>query len=230
MVSVILAVRNGRRYLREALDSVVGQDYPDFEVVVVDGQSTDGTAAIIRSYPAIRYVWQEGRGIADAWNTGIAAAYGDLLAFMSCDDLWPSHKLSRQAAFMAERPSLQYSVTLMRFFLQEGQAPPPGFRRELLAGEPVGLCMEALMARRSVFDHIGGFDTAFYPCSEDTDWFARAIDAGVEMAVLREVLLEKRIHSESTVATGGSEVNNLLLRALRASIARKRTHPTQEQG
>ena len=220
-VSVILAVRNGEQYLATALDSVFAQDLPAAEVIVVDGQSTDSTAATARSYPGVRYLWQEGRGVADAWNTGIAAATGELIAFMSHDDLWLPQKLSHQVKFMQDHPDLQYTITLVRYFLQEGQTPPPGFRRELLSAEPAGLCMETLMARRSVFDRIGGFDESFQPVGEDTDWFARAIDSGIQMAVVPEVLLEKRVHNESTVATSMQQQNRLLRRAVRSAIDRK---------
>ena len=220
LVSVILAVRNGERYLGSALDSVYGQDYPAFEMIVLDGQSTDKTAAIARSYPGVRYVWQTGKGVADAYNAGIAMATGELVAFISHDDLWAPHKLSRQVQFMAERPAVQYTVTKTRYFIEEGQSAPRGFRQELLRGEPVGFCMETLMVRKALFDRIGGFDTAFV-VAEDVDWFARAIDNGVAMAVVPEVLLYKRVHAESTVMTHLHEQNHLLLRALRSSIARK---------
>lgn len=220
LVSVIVAVRNGERYLRSALDSVFGQDYRSFEVIVVDGQSTDATAAIARSYPGVCYVWQTGKGVSDAYNVGIAAAAGELVAFISHDDLWAPHKLGRQVLFMQEHPTVQLTVTKAHYFVDEGQSAPRGFRQELLQSDPVGFCMETLMVRKALFDRIGGFDPGFV-VAEDVDWFARAIDSRIEMAVVPEVLLYKRVHAESTVNTHLHEQNHLLLRAMRSSIARK---------
>ena len=91
----------------------------------------------------------------------------------------------------------------------------------MILDRPVpGLVMEALMARKRVFEQVGPFDPSF-PVSEDTDWFARARDAGVPMAVLPDVLVRKRVHSANS-SLGTPAINALLLRAMRGSIQRKR--------
>ena len=86
-VSVVSAVRNGERYLSEALESVMGQTLPPDEVLVIDDGSTDATADIARSCGA-RVMPRRGRGVSDARNTGIAECRGDLIAFIDHDDVW----------------------------------------------------------------------------------------------------------------------------------------------
>ena len=121
---------------------------------------------------------------------------------------------------MRERPAVGYTVTMVQHFLDAGTQPPPGFRIDLLDRPVPGFIMEALLVRRGVFAQVGLFDRSFV-VSEDTDWFARARDAGVPMAVIPEVLVRKRVHGANSSLNAPS-INALLLRALRGSINRRR--------
>jgi glycosyltransferase involved in cell wall biosynthesis len=219
-VSVVLAVRNGERYLAAAIASVLEQTYVPHEILVVDGRSHDRTAEIARSFPAVRCLPQSDLGVANAYNLGIAAATGALVAFLSHDDLWTPDKLQVQVAYMEEHPDVHYTTARVRFFLEPGCAVPPGFRPELLEGDHVGCIMETLVARRPVFDVVGTFDPTL-ATAEDVDWFARAKDVGVPTAVLPQVLLRKRIHDTNLSITTPTNDRNLL-HALQRSIARKR--------
>ena len=219
LASVVIAVRNGERFLADALQSVLAQGYKPVEIIVVDGQSTDRTADIAKSHDSVRYVLQEGQGIADAYNVGVASARGEFVSFLSHDDLWTPGKLSEQIAYMEEHPEIGYTVARLRFFLEPGCDVPAGFRPELLIGDHVGRVMETLVARRDVFDTVGGFDTTLH-IANDVDWFARANDKGIRIAVLPQVLLHKRVHK--TNLSVSSPVNTReLLQALRNSARRK---------
>jgi glycosyltransferase involved in cell wall biosynthesis len=219
-VSVILVVRNGERFLGEALDSVFLSETTPVEVLVIDGGSTDRTMEIARGFPLTRVVAQEGTGIGSAYNQGIGLARGELLAFISHDDIWEPGKLDRQVGYMRDHPEVGYTVSMVRHFLEAGAQMPAGFRVELLERPVPGLLMEALVARPRVFRQVGLFDPRFL-VSEDTDWFARARDARVPMAILPEVLVRKRVHGGNSSLTTPS-INALLLRAMRGSIERKR--------
>lgn len=224
LVSVVIAVKDGERYLHSAINSVLEQDYRAFEIIVVDGRSLDDTAAIARSFREVRYILQANRGIANAYNTGIEAAKGEFVAFLSHDDLWTQDKLRIQVNYMLEHPEIQYTVARVKFFLEPGCPIPPGFRPDLLNGDHVGRIMETLVARRPLFDTLK-FDPRF-TISEDVDWFARASDQEVPMAVLPQVVLLKRVHdANSSLDTDLGHRD--LLRALRRSVARKRS---QERG
>lgn len=218
-ISVVCIVRNGEAYLESALRSVFDSSYPVREVLVVDGGSTDRTAEIAAGMGA-RVLPQQSTGIAGAYNEGIAAASGDCVAFISHDDLWDPMKLEKQAAFLTRNPRALLCFCHVHHVL-EGTVTPPGFREELLDHPVPGLIMEAFLARREVFDLVGPFDSAF-PVGNDTDWFARARDQGLDLAVLPETLVIKRVHGENTTLNPEG-FNRQLLDVVRASVARKRS-------
>src|SRR5574340_444159 len=107
-VSVIIPTYNRAALVPEAVASVLGQTWREFEVLVVDDGSTDGTLAALAPYAGqIRFLRRESRGgVSAARNTGIAAARGEWLAFLDSDDLWRPEKLARQMAYLLARPGL----------------------------------------------------------------------------------------------------------------------------
>jgi len=218
-VSVVLSVHNGQRFLAQALESILQSERPPLEILVIDDGSTDATIEIARKAPLTRVISQPQGGIAKARNHGVSLARGEFIAFNSYDDIWAPEKLDRQVAFMGSNPNIDIAVCMMRHFLEAGSEMPRGFRRELLDKPVPGFIPEAMIARRTVFARIGLFDTS-YATSEDTDWFSRAIDAGLEMAVIPDVLLHKRVHGTNTSLA--PTTNQTLLRAVRSSILRKR--------
>jgi glycosyltransferase involved in cell wall biosynthesis len=220
LVSVVLAVRNGERYLASAIESVLAQDYRLLEVVVVDGQSSDKTAEVAQSFVQVRYVRQMTQGISNAYNLGIEVASGDMIAFISHDDLWASHKLRRQVECLMTHPQIQYVICHVKFFLQPGCEIPRGFRAELLHGEHVGRIMETLLTRREVFEIVGRFN-ANYATAEDVDWYARAKDLGLAMAIIPEALVFKRVHDRNSSLSDRLN-SRWILSALRESIRRRR--------
>ncbi|MER3447564.1 MAG: hypothetical protein C4291_12340 [Candidatus Dadabacteria bacterium] len=218
-ISVILAVKNGERFIASAINSVLASDKRPLEIIVVDGNSVDGTERIAKSFPIVRFVRQVNRGIADAYNLGVESSRGEFIAFISHDDIWEPHKLSTQVGYMVRNPLIQYTVTKVRHFLEPGQSIPLGFRKELLERECVGYIMETLVARKSLFDLIGNFDTS-YLTAEDVDWFARAKDKKIPMAIIPEVLVHKRVHA-SNASLNAKDNDRQLLRAMRQSIKRQ---------
>jgi glycosyltransferase involved in cell wall biosynthesis len=218
-VSVILIVRNGEDYIGAALESVVQGEYRPSEILVIDGDSTDRTCEIARTFPLVRVVHQQTRGITDAYNEGIAAARSDTVAFISHDDLWEPDKLALQMLDLRTHPQAQYCVCMVQHFLNPGDEIPEGFRPELLQTPVTGMIMEALVARKSVFERVGSFNADF-SVSSDTEWFARARDAGVPMNVVPKTLVRKRVHGSNN-SIHFKNLNQLLLRAMRDSVRRK---------
>ena len=112
-----------------------------------------------------------------------------------------------------------------QFFVEPGyEFPAHLLRAELLEDSRVMRIMETLVARRVLFEQIGGLDPQF-ATGEDVDWYARAQDAGAKLGVIDETLLRKRIHDANTSLTT-PENTGYLLRALQRSIARKREQPS----
>jgi glycosyltransferase involved in cell wall biosynthesis len=219
-VSVVVPTLNAGRFLAEALASIEAQTQPAGEIWVIDGGSTDATLAIATGRPAVRVVQQRGRGLADAWNCGLEAAAGEVIAFLDSDDRWLPGKLARQLQALAD-PGVDCAISRMRFVLEPGCPVPPGFKAELLDGDHPAFMPSALIARRSVFERIGSFDTRF-PIASDVDWFARLKDAGVKLALVPEVLVEKRVHEANLSILSGPAFNRELVGLLRESVARRR--------
>ena len=219
LVTAIIPAFNGQRFLRSTLDSVFSQDYPNAEVVVVDDGSTDDSASIAQSYPQVRYIWQANQGPAVARNTGIAAARGDLLAFLDQDDQWLPNKLTVQVDYLLCHPEVGYVLAWQHLFLEPGSVAPPS-HADAIDKDEVGHFPSTLVARREVFDLVGGYgpDT---PPAENADWFSRANDAGVAKAILPQVLALKRFH-DSNSGRNTDLVRAKVLRALKASADRKR--------
>jgi glycosyltransferase involved in cell wall biosynthesis len=139
-LSIITITRNSERYLRETIESVISQDYPDFEYIFVDGGSTDGTLDIIRGYGAtdrrIRWISEPDEGISDAMNKGIRLARGEAVAHIHSDDFYAgSEVFSSVAAAFRENPGAiwltggEYVVDERGVRLREIRARRYGYRK-----------------------------------------------------------------------------------------------------
>src|SRR5215468_9302617 len=112
LISCIVPVFNGERYVREALDSILAQTHRPLEIIVADDGSTDGSANVVAAFrDGVRYLRQSNQGPSSARNLGIRAALGDFIAFLDADDLWHPQKLQRQMDRFKTRPELDYCVT-----------------------------------------------------------------------------------------------------------------------
>ena len=110
-VSIIVPTFNREKHLDTALRSVFNQTFVDFEVIVVDDGSTDGTEAVVEQYQGfypekVRYFYQSNRGPGSARNLGIQKAVGEYIAFLDSDDVWDSRKLGHQVSFLEENPDI----------------------------------------------------------------------------------------------------------------------------
>ena len=111
LVSVIMPVYNGEKYLAEAIESVLSQTFTNFELLIVDDGSTDGSAEIIRAFEAqdrrVRFIQlAHNIGMADAWNQGIAATTAEYITGMDCDDVSLPQRLEKQVDFMRDNPHI----------------------------------------------------------------------------------------------------------------------------
>ena len=215
LVSIIIPVFNGERFLREAVESVLAQKYSPVEIIIVDDGSTDSTATLARSFPeTVRYLHQTNHGPAAARNRGIEQAQGDLIAFADADDLWPSHKLELQLPYLIRDSKIDIVLgRIQQVLLSETQA------KEI--GDPAfSVNLGSAVIRRSCFERVGLFDeTMRY--SEDVDWFMRAREGAAAIMTIDAVTLFYRQHEQNmTRGKSTSELN--VLKALKRSLDRRR--------
>ena len=215
-VTVIVAAYNGERFLKETLESVFAQDFDSFEVVFVDDGSEDRTREIAQSF-AVRYVRQANQGLPAARNAGLALARGDLVAFLDDDDVLPPTKLSTQVGYLDAHPETG-CVLGRQEWIFDG-VDPPQMARDPIFGELGGIQLVTAMIRRHVLEELGGFDPS-YRYAEDRDLFIRMRERGVEIAVLPEVVLHKRLHGSNM--TMDPPTTHPMLRSLREKLERER--------
>jgi glycosyltransferase involved in cell wall biosynthesis len=217
LVTVVVPVYNGEAFLRQTLESVFAQDLDSFEVILVDDGSSDGSAAIAKLFP-VRYVYQENQGPSAARNTALTLARGELVGFVDADDLLPPNKLSVQARYLAEHRDTGCVLGRQEWIVEDGIAHSP-LERDHVFGEVGGIQLVTAMIRRSVLQELGGFDSS-YRYAEDRDLFVRMRERGVDIVVLPEVVLYKRLHGSN--ATMNPPASHPLLRSLKEKLERDR--------
>ena len=219
LVTAVIPAFNAEAFIGEAIESVLRQDYGRVEAIVVDDGSTDRTAAIA-SRCEVKVLRQQNRGQAAARNAGVAVAAGAFVSFLDADDLWTPSKLSTEAAHLLAHPELDYVLVRMQRTLLPGAPWPPGTPAHWFDEPQPGTLPSAALVRRSVLGRIGPFDTRFRHGS-DTDWQARAADAGVRYELLPDVLVRYRVHGAND-SYDNLGMRREMFELLRASLARKR--------
>jgi glycosyltransferase involved in cell wall biosynthesis len=218
LVSVIVPVYNGMRFLGAAIDSIEAQEYAPLEVIVVDDGSTDESPAFARAR-GIKVVEQSRRGVAAARNAGVAHAQGELLAFLDQDDLWFASKVSRQVEALAARPG-HVSIVWQQFFLDEGIAAPDWFSRPDFLNTPQpGWAPSCIAFERETFRRVGPFDETLAQAS-DMDWFRRARELGIAVETIPELLVRRRLHGAND--SGSPTAFGEIFTVLRAGLRRRR--------
>ena len=179
LVSVIIPTYNRSQMVQEAIDSVLNQDFADYELIVVDDGSGDNTPAILAAYgQAITVLHQSNKGVSAARNHGIAAAAGPLIAFLDSDDLWLPRKLSTQVKFFKDHPDAVINQTQERW-IRHGIRVNSKQRHHKFSGmifeHSLALCLvspSAVMIKKSLLEAVGVFDEQL-PACEDYDLWLR---------------------------------------------------------
>jgi glycosyltransferase involved in cell wall biosynthesis len=178
-VSIIIPTFNRGYCLQKAIDSVLTQTYPYFELIVVDDGSDDNTAKLVKGYGAdIVYLRQRNRGPAAARNSGVQASRYKLLSFLDSDDRFAENKLEVQIRALQENPSYLISHT-QEIWYRNGRILNQKIRHKKNDGnifsQSLELCavgMSTAMMHRKIFERYGLFDEG-YPCCEDYEFWLR---------------------------------------------------------
>lgn len=221
-ISVIMASFNSSATIGGAIESFLNQDFPDRELLVIDGQSSDTTCAIVQSFanPLIRLWSEKDNGIYDAMNKGLSRFSGDAFGFLNSDDRFHD---ARALSMIAERLQFAPIVTgnLQFVSAHDGSAPvrkwkaerysTNAFRRGWSPPHPT------TYARREVFDAVGRFDPS-YRSAGDYDWLIRALEVnGFGHDVVDATLVDMMIGGESTRGFGAVLRNAMEMRRARRS-------------
>ncbi len=200
-VSVIIIFLNEERFLAEAVNSVLAQNFRDWELLLVDDGSTDSSPAVAHGFAdlgrhqicCLCHPRRSNRGMSASRNLGLAHAVGEFVAFLDADDVWLPHKLAEQVAVLDCRPEagLVYGRTQIwhtwskspeksDFFYDLGVLPdrlynPPKLFEILLKNKAQTPTICNALMRRALFDKVGGFEDLFHAMFEDQTFFAKAL-------------------------------------------------------
>ena len=187
MISIIIPSYNRADFLKEAIQSVLYQDYfsddgrnNPFEFLVIDDGSTDNTKAVVDSFSfPLRYIYQNHKGVSAARNLGIALSQGEYVAFLDSDDLWKKDKLFVQMSLMKSLPQTKICYT-EEIWIRNSVFVNPKKKHRKYSGwifeKVLPLCLLSLSSalfHRSVFEEVGNFDEDL-PACEDYDFGIRA--------------------------------------------------------
>lgn len=235
LISVIISVYNGDKFLSEALESLLTQSYSHLEVVIVNDGSTDGTQYKLNSYAAqdsrLKVFHTTNQGPAKARNIAFSHTTGALVAVMDSDDICHPKRLEVQLKFLQENSDIALVGSYYRQINSKGHriksidalpTEPESLRDYLKDRNP--LCHGTMMVRREVFEALGGYREVFHQ-AEDYDLFLRTSEQ-YDIALIPEILYHHRVHGQSLSTT--ERLVQLQMRNFAQYTARQRRETGQD--
>jgi len=211
-ISVVMPAFNSARFIRPAIESVLGQTFRDFEFIIIDDGSTDDTLKIIQDYAAkdqrIVILSHLNKGMGRSLNEAIELARGRWIARIDADDLMMPQRLERQLDYMHRHPGVAVAGSWIQYVNRRGRVI--GHKRAPLhkkknieklnqRNKLIPLTHPSVLMDRQAFREAGGYRPEFWP-SDDLDLWSRILEHGHQIRVQREFLTQYRIHSDSICA------------------------------
>ena len=217
--SIIIPVRNGARFVAEAIASVLKQAHEDDEVVAVDDGSTDETAAILAGITnrRLRLLSTGGRGVSVARNRGIAESQGAFIAFLDHDDLWPAGRHAALTMTLDQGDGLDAAFGRIARRIEPGARPTAESK---VLGHHAPWLVGSGLYRRRLLEQIGGFAENLAE-GEDVDFHLRLLEAGMRIGLCEATSLIRRHHDANT-ADEPAEAESRRLNVLRRKLARQK--------
>ena len=221
VVTVIVPVRDGERFLGSALASIAAQEYQPLDVIVVDDGSVDASRSIAEEFAAaralaVRVLDQPNAGPAAARNRGLESARGELVTFLDADDEMTPGRLRFQVGYLVANPEVDAVIGREEIVVEPG-VQPPRWVRSLPPGastyQPV-----SLMVWRRWFEQVGSFDESSRT-GEDTEWLSRLGARGGRLDRVEQVTVRRRMHG-ATLTYG--DVGQNITRMLHARIRERK--------
>ena len=217
-VTVIMPVYDRERFVREAIESVLAQTFDDFELIVVDDGSTDGSVAAVAAIadPRLHRLAQPHRGVGAAMNTGLRAARGRYVARLDSDDVWLPDFLATQIAVLESSPAVDVVYARAQGMEVDGTPTPhvwgipPRWPNDALRSQLHGdfTCNITVVARRACIERAGGFEESL-PAHEDWDLWLR-VARHASFAFTDRVLARFRWHEGNLTGPGSADAARLL--------------------
>jgi glycosyltransferase involved in cell wall biosynthesis len=221
LVTVVIGVYNGERYLSEAIESVLAQTHQNLELIVVDDGSTDRSGQIASSYDdPVRCIRQENAGMSAARNRAVPEARGEYLSFLDADDRFPRDKLRNQLAVFEADPELDVVYGHVTEFVSPDVDPAV---RQLLRPPEHDVAWPTpnlMLVKRESFLRVGLFSTHL-KVGIGMDWYARAEELGLRTAMPPILALERRLHAENN-GIRQRESRPVYLQVLKDALDRRR--------
>ena len=220
LISVVIPSFNQGHYLEETLLSVIGQHYPNLEILVIDGGSTDATIGIIEKYSKYIVYWhsRKDQGQSDAINQGMRLSTGEILCWLNSDDLLLPGALNKVAACLGDssQPKLMYGGCLR--FMQGtnytyGRLPEPFDQERLTYYNYID--QPSVFWTRALWERVGVLDEAYHYVM-DWDWWLRASQV-CQFLTVPEYLSIFRLHATHKSGTGGLKRRAEILRLVNTS-------------
>jgi len=202
-VSVIIPTYNRLPMLKEAVRSVLAQDFEDFELIVVDDGSTDGTSEEMKQFGGrVKVIeHEENRGVSAARNRGVLHAKGKYIAFLDSDDMWVKGKLKIQVAFLNDNPHYPLCYT-DEIWIRRGKRVNPMRKHSKYSGWILEKCLplciispSSAMMRKNLFAKVGLFDEAL-PVCEDYDFWLRISSRFPIFFINKKLIIKRGGHSD----------------------------------
>jgi glycosyltransferase involved in cell wall biosynthesis len=204
LVSVVIPTYNYAHFLGDAIESALAQAYKNIEVIVVDDGSSDNTSDVVKKYEgAVRYIYQNNRGLSAARNTGIRESRGQYIAFLDADDIWMPEKISEQLKLFEGQNNIGavscrfYEMNERMIVLAESKHkdyPPKVLKEKLMLSNAVS-GGSSIVVKKECFDLVGLFDEKL-SAAEDWDMWLR-ISTKFNIRIVEKPLLKVRVGNYS---------------------------------
>jgi glycosyltransferase involved in cell wall biosynthesis len=203
-ISVITPCFNSARTLRDTIESVRSQDYRDWEHIIIDGGSQDGTLELLRDYPHLQWSSEKDEGHYDAMNKGIATARGDCIVILNADDCFRPGALHATAEAFQKNPAWDALFGDVVFVDERGekiyQREEAGYDYKVLLYGLDYICHQALFVRKGVYERLGGYRQKDFRNSADYEFKLRLGRAGCKVGHVPALLVNYRYHGQGQSA------------------------------
>ena len=202
MITIITPCYNRAALIRDAIESVLAQDFEDFEHIIIDGGSTDGTLETLKQYPHLKVISESDRGMYDALNKGLETATGEIIGFLNTDDLYAKNIFNTVAREFDNPDIMAVSGQAIVFSkLSDGKIRTvdqyfPDDRSLIESLTAGGAFFNAWFFRRSTFRQIGNFNV-HYKIVGDRDFMLRFALNNLRYTAVNDLVYEYRMHEDS---------------------------------